>query len=282
MCCDGEGLLLVQKVSELYHKISTLQSLQPSKHVNSLFSQLVLTCTPPPPPPPSPPLIDISKLSSTVQTMRSHLIKLCGQAEGLLEHHYSTILASHQNPLDHLSLFPYYSNYLKLTHLEFSILTRYISPALPSKVAFIGSGALPFSSIIMALKYLPTTEFHNFDVDSSANAKATMLVASDVDLSRRMTFHTTDIMDVTSDMLREFEVVFLAALVGMEKEEKVKVIEHLRKNMTSGSLLMLRSAYGARAFLYPVVEASDLRGFEILTTFHPTDDVVNSIVLARL
>lgn len=134
----------------------------------------------------------------------------------------------------------------------------------------------------MASKYLPKTEFHNFDVDSSANAKAAMLVAGDADLSRRMVFHTTNIMDVVSDQLRKFEVVFLAALVGMERGEKVKVIEHLRKNMGGGALLMLRSAYGARAFLYPVVEACDLRGFEILTMFHPTDEVITSIVLARL
>ncbi|KAA0048068.1 nicotianamine synthase 1-like [Cucumis melo var. makuwa] len=229
----------------------------------------------------SPSSIDVSSLCSSIQTMRSNLIKLCGEAESLLEHHYSTILSSHQNPLDHLSLFPYYSNYLKLTHLEFSILNHHITPP-PSKVAFVGSGALPFSSIIMALKYLPKTEFHNFDLDPSANAKASMLVAGDVELSRRMVFHTTDIMEVGSEELREFEVVFLAALVGMEREEKAKVIEHLRKNMRGGALLMLRSAYGARAFLYPVVEACDLRGFEILTVFHPTDEVINSIVLARL
>ncbi|CAK9315029.1 unnamed protein product [Citrullus colocynthis] len=277
MCC--QGLLLVQKISELYHKISTLESLKPSKDVNSLFSQLVLICTPPPS---SPSSIDISALCSAVQTMRSHLIKLCAEAEALLEHHYSTILASHQNPLDHLSLFPYYSNYLNLTHLEFSILNHHAPHAPPTKVAFVGSGALPFSSIIMASKYLPKTEFHNFDVDPSANAKAAMLVAGDADLSRRMVFHTTNIMDVVSDQLKKFEVVFLAALVGMEREEKVKVIEHLRKNMGRGALLMLRSAYGARAFLYPVVEACDLRGFEILTMFHPTDEVINSIVLARL
>ncbi|KAE8651625.1 hypothetical protein Csa_021256 [Cucumis sativus] len=251
----------MSELGELYHKISTLESLKPSKHVNSLFSQLVLLiCTP------SSSSIDVSTLCSTIQTMRSHLIKLCGEAESLLEHHYSTILSSHQNPLDHLSLFPYYSNYLKLTHLEFSILNHHAPHSTttpPSKVAFVGSGALPFSSIIMALKYFPKTEFHNFDLDPSANAKASMLVAGDVELSRRMVFHTTDIMDVGSEELREFEVVFLAALVGMEREEKGKVIEHLRKNMSGGALLMLRSAYGARAFVYPVVEACDLRGLDI-------------------
>lgn len=44
---------------------------------------------------------------------------------------------------------------------------------------------------------------------------------------------------------------------------------------------MLRSAHGARAFLYPVVEPCDLRGFEVLSVFHPTDEVINSVVIAR-
>lgn len=87
-------------------------------------------------------------------------------------------------------------------------------------------------------------------------------------------------MNVTNS-LKDFEVVFLAALVGMNKEEKVRVIDHLAKYMAPGALLMLRSAHGARAFLYPVVDPCDLRGFEVLSVFHPTDEVINSVVIAR-
>ena len=106
------------------------------------------------------------------------------------------------------------------------------------------------------------------------------LVSSDPDLSKRMVFHTNDILDVSSD-LKDYEVVYLAALVGMDKEEKNRVIDHLAKYMAPGALLLLRSAHGARAFLYPVVDPCDLRGFEVLSVFHPTDEVINSVVIAR-
>lgn len=109
---------------------------------------------------------------------------------------------------------------------------------------------------------------------------AMRLFASDADLSKRMVFHTSDILDVTNE-LEEYEVVYLAALVGMDKEEKNRIIDHLAKYMNAGALLMLRSAHGARAFLYPVVEPCDLRGFEVLSVFHPTDEVINSVVIAR-
>lgn len=52
--------------------------------------------------------------------------------------------------------------------------------------------------------------------------------------------------------------------------------------MAPGALLMLRSGHGLRAFIYHIVDPSDLKGFEVLTVYHPmTNDVVNSVVVAR-
>ncbi|CAK7340542.1 unnamed protein product [Dovyalis caffra] len=270
MVCQKEPL--VQKVCDLYEQISSLESLKPSKDVDMLFTKLVLTCIPPNP-------IDVNKICKKIQEMRSKLIRLCGEAEGHLESHFSTILGSYDNPLDHLNVFPYYSNYLKLSHLEFNMLKQHYTN-VPSKVAFVGSGPLPLTSIVLASKHLTTSSFHNYDIDPSANSMALKLVQSHPDLSNRMFFHTTDIMNVTSE-LQEFDVVFLAALVGMEKEEKVKFIDHLAKHMAPEAILMLRSAHGARGFLYPVIDPCDLRGFDVLSVFHPSDEVINSVVIAR-
>ncbi|KAF8387751.1 hypothetical protein HHK36_026406 [Tetracentron sinense] len=270
MGCQEE--MLVEKVCEIYDNISRLETLKPSKDVNMLFTQLVLTCIPPSP-------IDVTKLCERVQEIRSNLIRLCGEAEGLLESHFSTLIGTYENPLHHIILFPYYSNYLKLSLLEYTILNKHCTQ-VPSLVAFVGSGPLPLTSIVLATSHLRTTTFHNYDIDLSANSKAFHLVSSDPDLSKRMFFHTTDILNV-SNSLKDYEVVFLAALVGMNKEEKVRIIDHLAKYMAPGALLMLRSAHGARAFLYPVVDPCDLRGFEVLSVFHPTDEVINSVVIAR-
>lgn len=263
---------LVRTICELYEKISALETLKPCRDVNTLFTQLVLTCIPPHP-------VDVDRLCNKVQDIRAKLIRLCGEAEGLLESHFATILGSFGTPLDHLHLFPYYNNYLKLSKLEFNILSQH-SPRAPSRIAFIGSGPLPLTSIVLASNHLTATTFHNYDIDPSANFRAQRLVLPDPDLSKRVIFHTTDIMNVTT-ALKDYEVVFLAALVGMDKEEKVRVIAHLAKHMSPGAILMLRSAHGARAFLYPVVDPSDLIGFEVLSVFHPTDDVINSVVIAR-
>ncbi|KAI4344794.1 hypothetical protein L6164_011983 [Bauhinia variegata] len=269
---DYQQELLVGKVLEIFQKISKLDKLNPSKHVNVLFTQLVTTCTSPCP-------IDVTRLSIEDRETISKLIRLCGKAEGLLESHYSTLIGSNENPLNHINLFPYYTNYLKLSRLEFTMLSTNCTK-VPTQVAFVGSGPLPLTSIILATCYMRHACFHNYDIDPSANSKAFRLISSDPDLSNRMFFHTTDIANVSSG-LEDYDVVFLAALVGMDDKEKTQIINHLGKHMAPGAILLLRSAHGARAFLYPVVDPSGLKGFEVLSVFHPTDEVINSVIIAR-
>lgn len=263
---------LVHKVEEVYKRLIKLESLCPSKVVNNLFTQLVLLCTP-------PSTIDVRSLSEAEQEMRSKLICLCGEAEGLLESHYSAILGQFRDPVEHLATFPYYNNYRKLAGLEFGMMIDNGVP-VPEHMAFVGSGPLPLTSLVLATEHMPSTQFHNYDLDPVANAVAARLVAARPELSRRMAFHTCNVMDAAG-RLADYEVVLLAALVGMDRRGKAEVIRHLAENMAPGAFLLLRSAHGARGFLYPVVNVEDLRGFHVISVVHPTDEVINSVILAR-
>ncbi|PIA28612.1 hypothetical protein AQUCO_06800046v1 [Aquilegia coerulea] len=264
--------LLIARVMQIHSSICKLESLRPSKQVNSLFTQLVSLCT-------IPSSIDITDLPSEVQLMRESLIQLCGRAEGLLELKFANFLINIPRPLDHLNVFPYYGNYVKLASLEYSILYEN-GMAQPKRVAFVGSGPMPLTSFVLATHHMQTTQFVNFDIDESANNVARQIIATDDELESRMKFETCDIMEV-KERLGEFDCIFLAALVGMNKADKVKILGHLKKYMKAGGTLLVRSANGARGFLYPVIEENDLVGFEILTIFHPTNEVINSVVLVR-
>ncbi|KAJ0251375.1 hypothetical protein HA466_0123430 [Hirschfeldia incana] len=264
------------QILDLYNKISNLKSLKPSKIVDILFQQLVSTCLP------TETNIDVEKLCPKIQDIRTNIIKLRSEAIGYSEEHFSTVLGSlEDNPLHRLDIYPYYTNYLKLSKVEFDLLMLHTSH-VPTKIAFVGSGSLPFTSIILAKFHLPKTTFHNFDIDPRANSLASQLLSRDPDLFSRIIFHTMDILDA-SEVLRDYEVIFLASLVGVDREAKIKVIEHLEKHMAPGALLMLRSAKGLRAFLYIDVDPCDLRGFEVLETYHPSlsDGFVNSVMVAR-
>ncbi|KAJ3683047.1 hypothetical protein LUZ60_013274 [Juncus effusus] len=269
---NSEEQTLVHKIFSLHDFISSLPSLDPSPQVDSLFTELVLTCIP-------PSTIDVSNLSRKDQEKRKSLIDLCSKAEGLLENHYSDILCTHENPLSHLSIFPYYNNYIQLSQLEFDLLSQHVHVA-PTRVAFVGSGPLPLSLLILSARHMTSARFHGYDLDPLATERASKLVKDDDEVAGRIEFRTADVMSLTN-VLSSYDVVFLAALVGIEREEKGRVLDHLHKYMGAGSMLVVRSAHGARGFLYPVVMPEDLKGFEVLSVYHPTDEVINSVIVAR-
>lgn len=264
--------LLISQIMQIHTTISKLESLRPSKQVNTLLTHLVKLCI-------LPSSVEIEALPQEVKTMRESLIPICGKAEGLLELEFSTFISQTPNPAKNLTLFPYYGNYVKLANYENKILKEN-GVVDAKKVAFIGSGPMPLSSIILATHHMESTHFDNFDIDEKANEVASKIVASDKALEKRMKFVTQDIMEA-KERLGQYDCIFLAALVGMRRSEKVKILGHISKYMKEGSVLLVRSAKGSRAFLYPIVEENDMVNFEVLTIFHPTDDVINSVILLR-
>uniref|UniRef100_A0A8R7QLF0 Nicotianamine synthase n=1 Tax=Triticum urartu TaxID=4572 RepID=A0A8R7QLF0_TRIUA len=73
----------------------------------------------------------------------------------------------------------------------------------------------------------------------------------------RMSFHTADVAD-PADELATYDVVFLTALVVTAAEDKAKVIAHLGEHMADVAAFVVRSAHGARGFLYPIVDPEDI------------------------
>ncbi|KAJ0091130.1 hypothetical protein Patl1_14297 [Pistacia atlantica] len=198
--------------------------------------------------------------------MRQSLILLCGRAEGLFELEFASFITKLPQPLNNLNLFPYYGNYVKLANLEYSILSQN-GVVKPKKVAFVGSGPMPLTSLIMASHHMKSTHCDNFDIDEAANHVARKIVSSDAEFEKMMKFLTCGIMEV-KEKLGEYDC-------------RVKILGHIRKYMEYGGVLLVRSANGARAFFYPVVEENELMAFEVLSIFHPTNDVINSVVLVR-
>jgi len=180
------------------------------------------------------------------------------------------------NPLvanTRLEEFPYYDNYVDLTHMELSALSS-VMPESPSRIAFIGSGPLPLSTlcILDTLKNLrqsqklpnwsntPSTSVKypyilNVDRDLDATKLAISLCES---LGKRTEGIYHQQTDATSHdlSLRNFHVVFLAALVGNSQEEKEVILMDIAGKMDVGSFVVIRTAHGLRTLLYPVSPSS--------------------------
>ncbi|AEO57122.1 hypothetical protein MYCTH_2302937 [Thermothelomyces thermophilus ATCC 42464] len=86
--------------------------------------------------------------------------------------------------------------------------------------------------------------------------------------------------------LAEFDVVYLAALVGLSRADKERIVLAVAGRMRPGALLVARSAWGLRTCLYPEVDLAATpalrRRLECCVVVHPYGQVVNSVIVARV
>ncbi|KAF2465258.1 Nicotianamine synthase [Lindgomyces ingoldianus] len=298
---------LVQEIGDLYISLSrlALTSLAPSPEVNSLLTRLVELCIEPRR---GEVVNHVFQLKGTWTTLFCKLRSLCATAECELENHWaqqilnsrhgSSALSSEPKALLHS--FPYYQNYLDLSRLECSTLEGFLlahpidSRPSPSRIAFIGSGPLPLTSFCMLNRY-PKASVHNIDRDIDAlrvSWELTMMLG----YGERMTFEGRDVSSEKScgELVEghgeiadwsKFDVVFLAALVGMDSQSKIEILASLGKKLSPGTLVIARSAHGLREVLYPALELSEELhriGFKILVVVHPWTKVVNSVIVLRV
>lgn len=151
--------------------------------------------------------------------------------------------------------FPYYGNYVDLVRLELGAISSLAVDKPPCKYAILGSGPLPLTSICLAdaLKidnHQPICVY-NIDRDPWAITKSSELCRRLGHTPATMCFHCVDVLSC-SISFKEFDVVYLAALVGMSTEEKRDIVIEISSRMRPGALLLLRSAHSLRSLIYPV------------------------------
>lgn len=261
---------LSTRIQRIYQELATMGSLEPSQRVNHLFSELVSISMSR-----SRGEVDEVLGDPVVSGIREGLWRVCSRGEFELERHWARRIVAADDPAAELRSFPYAINYEKLTRLELSSL-RGVRDELPRRVLFIGSGPLPFTSILLAERHgLPVS---NIDVDEEACADARAL-ARRLGLSERLKFICADALSCSD--LSEFDCVFLAALVGMNRREKTRLLNHLHGVMRPGALLLVRSSQRLRTLLYPEVDIHGMAPFEPLLEIHPHDEVINSVIIAE-
>ncbi|KAJ8117701.1 hypothetical protein OPT61_g1168 [Boeremia exigua] len=299
---------LASHIRSIHQALSELSDLAPGDTVNSLLTQLVSLCVEPRSHEFTTQFFNIQGIPKLCEQLRP----ICAKAEGELETFWAKkiiseslkmkgkvmsqfraligqhLLATSTQTQALLSMFPYHQNYLDLSRLECAALSAFLpTTCTPQKIAFIGSGPLPLTSLCM-LDIYPSAHVHNIDRDTSALSVSQDLCAR-LGYADRMSFACADMCtgDRGQEMTKwdDFEVVFLAALVGMNTTTKLAILEGLVKQLRSGTLIVARSAKGLRGVLYPIFDLGedlDKIGLEMLVEVHPWTKVVNSIIVLRV
>lgn len=252
----------------LYGRLADRSDLRPGPEVDELFGSLVRLVL-------ATPAGDADDLLAdpAVAAVRPGLHALCSTGEYEMELSWARRIAASATPHDELERFPYTGNYRQLSRMELDLLATVVDRPV-RRVAFVGSGPLPLSSVLAATELGVPVD--SFDRDPEAVALARRVVAA-LGLGG-LAFHLADVADAD---LGAHDVVVLAALVGATAADKRAVLRRLAATMAPGAVLLARSARGLRSLLYPAIEPGALEGFELQAVVHPTDEVINSVVLAR-
>jgi nicotianamine synthase len=198
------------------------------------------------------------------------LRRICAEAEGYLESHWADIIIGTENQFQdedtgrssslvvqllannavsqRLMDFPYFNNYVDLTRLELAAIHS-VDPTPIRKIVFIGSGPLPLTSLQLLQISPSILEILNIDHNCAAISQSSRLSKRLGSKGKGMHFLCAE---AGSCDLRDFDVVYLAALVGSTQAEKEELLKGVVANMREGAILVIRSAHGLRRVLYAV------------------------------
>jgi nicotianamine synthase len=206
---DPEVERLVANLLTLHTELAAKTDLRPSEEVNVLFGGLMGLCTQTVSGRVANKVCNCLRSQNHRRANRKKVMSnpqllsilpslrhICAEAEGHLESHWADIISGAENESQHeeagmsLSLisqssadhivydrllkFPYFSNYTDLTRLELAAIHA-IYPSPIRKIAFIGSGPLPLTSLQLLHTLSPNVEILNIDHDSAAISQSSRL-----------------------------------------------------------------------------------------------------------
>lgn len=253
------------KILQIYNVLQGQASLTPSPEVDAAFSQLVNIAL----------QNHGEKFSQEVELIIPKLHVLSAEGEYELEQFWANRIIKDPFPMIRLEEYPYYHNYELLTQLEYQSL-RVLGERSITKVLFVGSGPLPLAAIILAKRYGIAVVC--VDKDAEATALSAKLVKV-LGLENLITIIWGDAH--TNLQAGDFDVVIMAALVGMTQEEKLAVLEELHTSLRPGTLMVIRTAHGGRRLLYPYINERSISNFNVHAVILPQNEVVNSVIIAE-
>lgn len=141
---------------------------------------------------------------------------------------------------------------------------RSVHLAVSALLAFLGSGRLSLSSLVMAARHMPdassttTTDRCCETYDRAGRLLLQPPAGAGVNGGLRISFHMAEGTD--SHELGEYNMVFLVVPVGVAVGEKAGIVAHIGEYMTTWrpALLVVQSAHGTRGFLCVILEPADV------------------------
>jgi nicotianamine synthase len=267
---------VIARIRDLHEALLARPHLVPEPATNELFGALVSLAIDPA----AARDADAVLGDPAVERLLPSLRRLCAEGEFELERSWARRIVDHPDPRAELARFPYHRNYGDLTRLEHHTVAGLTSSPV-RRVLFIGSGPLPLTSLLLAERH--GCEVDNLDREPDAVRLGAEVATEVGEPGLRFRFRAGDVLDGRDGYDWEsYDLVYLAALAGLDPDTKRRLLGHLARRLRPGTLVLARSAHSLRGLLYPVLDPADLPGLRTLAVVHPYTDVVNSVVVAEV
>lgn len=266
---------IVSNIISIHEALSSVKNLIPSPIVNREFTKLVS-------------IVDNSNSNnsetddsreilsnSKIEPIIKDIRLFSSKGESELEAFWAKKILKSDDPEVTMSYFPYYSNYKKMTEFEVGGMFA-CDIHKRHKILFVGSGPLPLSSIMMAKIHGITV--HNLDSSEEA-VRISKKVVSALGLNKMIKIIKGNILDFKD--LAEYDGVFVAALVGKDEEEKLKIIRYVSSHCNKDTHIILRSVTNLGTLLYPEITAKCLDELSVVKIFDQPKGVINNIIVCK-
>lgn len=247
---------------KIFNRIVNLESLKPSKETNDAFSDLVKYC-------------EENKEINLKRYQVSELRKLSSIAEHEMELYWATRIISSKKPIEELKKFWYYTNYEQLVDLEYSNV-KYVYYKDVKSVLFVGGGPLPLTSILLCEKYNVTCTILERDQKSY---ETSILLVKKLRLDTKI-----KVIRIDAERYSEYgnyNLIYLAALVGHTSITKNKIISSIYNNIKQNSLILCRSSHGTRRLLYASISQTLLTKIQPILEVRPYNSIINSFFILQ-
>jgi len=253
-------------INDSIRRVLGLEDLSPSPNVNEVFNQLVSN------------VIESSDFDIELISPgdRHRVRKLAAEAEFKLENFWAQQIITSDDPISMLAKFPYADNYGELVHREMMLIEESgLQLNEFHSVLIIGSGPLPYTAIEINRRSAATVD----SVDSSYEA---IQLCEQVGRALKINsnYFVSPGQNVRPD--RQYNLILVAALAGTDLEEKQDIVTNVIPFLAEGGRIVLRSARGIRRLLYPAFNPFDLLGVTLLEEYHPTDCIINSVLVYQV
>ena len=181
-----------------------------------------------------------------------------------------------KDPARELKRFPYYSNYVEMSRIEFRAASAFARQPF-KRCLFIGGGPLPLTAIVLAELF--GVQVDVLDNDPEAVKRSRHLVRV-LGLSRRIRIIQANAFEHTAFAVYDF--VMIAALVGKDWKEKRALLARISRYHAGTTVVAMRSACDLKTLLYPPAKEVSVGKFKAQSVMHPLgEQVVNSTVFYR-